>query len=64
MTVTYKTKMWFGKHKGTKMSEVPASYLLQIYNSPYKTDNDFMHYVRTNLKEIEERAKRESKINK
>ncbi len=61
MIVEHTTKMWFGKHKGLEMQKVPASYLLYIYHSSNKTDNDFMWYVYKILEDIKERAEREKK---
>lgn len=42
------TPMPWGKYKGTPMEDVPASYLLWLYDVGTK-DNDIMHYIRENL---------------
>lgn len=58
--------MPFGKHKGKKMMDVPASYILYMYdlikpiapNKRYLTQKDFVKYVEAN-KEVLEKQKKE-----
>lgn len=50
------TPMRWGKYKGTKMEDVPASYLLWLYDVGCK-DNDVMHYIRENLDVLQKELK-------
>lgn len=56
--------MPFGKHRGTKMANVPASYLLYIYEQPWIKGN-LEQYIFENLdvlkKEVEENANKARK---
>lgn len=55
MTLNDKSPMPFGAHKGKKMADVPAHYLLWIYEQ----NLDVMNYIKENmdalLKEINKR---------
>jgi len=43
------TLMPWGKHQGVKMSDVPASYLLWLYEQPWIKDWKELHaYLRAN----------------
>jgi len=56
-TLTDKSKMPWGKHRGKAMEDIPASYLLWLYNQTTKSDNDVMHYIRENLDVLEKEVK-------
>lgn len=49
--------MPFGKHKGEKMENVPASYLLWLYEND-KCNKEVKEYVLDNLDVIKEQIKR------
>jgi len=51
--------MPFGKYKGTKMANVPASYLIWIYENN-KCSIEVIKYVRENLDVLKEESKREN----
>lgn len=60
--ITYndETIMPFGKHKGKHLSDVPASYLLWLYEqNKYKPMTSLQEYIHKNLdvleKEVEEK---------
>lgn len=61
------SEMPFGTHKGKKMSEVPAQYLLWMYEAYMKSDESthngsrVINYVLINKEEIEKRALTETK---
>lgn len=58
-----KSLMPFGKHKGTAMANVPANYLLYIYENMTLHDN-LKNYIQKNLEGLRaevKRAARESK---
>ena len=57
--LTDNSLMPFGKHKGTKMANVPASYLIWIYENN-KCSIEVIKYVRENLDVLKEESKRES----
>ena len=42
------TIMWFGKHKGEKLINVPGRYLLDLYNSG-KAYGKILEYLEDNL---------------
>jgi uncharacterized protein (DUF3820 family) len=49
--LTDESKMPYGKYKGTKMANVPASYLLYIKEQGYAS-HDVAEYILENLKAI------------
>jgi uncharacterized protein (DUF3820 family) len=51
--------MPFGKYKGTEMANVPASYLIWIYENN-KCSLEVIKYVRDNLDVLTEEVKREN----
>ena len=51
--------MPFGKYKGTKMANVPASYLIWIFENN-KCSIEVIKYVRENLDVLKEEVKREN----
>lgn len=56
------TKMPFGKHKGTKLKDVPASYLLWLYGemaSQKTPQGPLFQYLKVNLRALEEEAREE-----
>ena len=52
--VTHNTPLWFGRHKGKRMSKIPAKYLLAISKYDNLTDA-----LKRYLKENAEVLKRE-----
>lgn len=58
VTYTDETPMPFGKYKGTKLANVPASYLLWLYENG-NTFGAMRDYLRDNLDVIKEEIKRE-----
>ena len=48
MALTDESIMPFGKHKGEKMANVPASYLLWLYEEN-KCAGDIKEYIKDNL---------------
>ena len=52
--------MPFGKYKGDKMANVPASYLLWLYENE-KCNKEVLDYVLYNLDVIKEQIKRSKK---
>jgi len=44
--------MPFGKYKGSKMIDVPASYLLWLYDNGLK-DGDIKNYILNNMETLE-----------
>jgi len=48
-----------GKHKGTKLVNVPNKYLLYIYENEMVSSERLKKYIETNLEAIKELAKRE-----
>lgn len=63
MEYTDDTIMPFGKYKGIKLGEVPADYLLFIYNEFEDLHSNFKKYLRIN-KHILEREVISNKNNK
>lgn len=56
--LTDESPMPWGKYKGEKMANVPASYLIYIYENG-KYDMDFGRYVIDNLDVLKTEVKRE-----
>lgn len=48
MTLTDKSPMPFGKHKGVEMANVPADYLLWLYENNKCTD-EVKEYIEDNM---------------
>lgn len=48
-----------GKHKGTKMQDVPAKHLLYIYENGYNINERVKQYIEANLDVIKQQAKSE-----
>ena len=67
MKFTDESVMPFGKHKGKKMANVPAQYLLWIWentnrginNAFYRINRNVFDYIEQNLKDLKIEAKRE-----
>lgn len=49
--------MPYGKHKGTRMEEVPASYLLWLYDND-KCSNDVKKYIEDNMDVLNDEVKK------
>lgn len=52
--------MPFGKHKGIKMCNVPASYLIWLYENTNRKDlnTEIAHYIKDNLDVLKQEVKR------
>jgi uncharacterized protein (DUF3820 family) len=48
MTLTDKSPMPFGVHKGTEMANVPASYLIWLYEND-KCSDSVREYIEDNM---------------
>lgn len=48
-TYTDETELRFGKHKGTKLANVPASYLTWYYEAPGIKNPSLMAYIKDNM---------------
>ena len=61
MTINDNSLMPFGKYRNVKMANVPASYLIWLYNTGGNTYSDVRAYIKNNLevlqKEIEQNNK-------
>jgi len=56
------SKMTFGKHKGAKYEDVPASYFLWMLKKFDKFhDKELEDYIKTNKTDLEERAELEER---
>ena len=53
--------MPWGKHKGDKMINVPASYLLWLYENDKCGFGDVFHYIKDNLDVIKQQITNEQK---
>jgi len=53
---TDETEITFGKYKGTKLANVPASYLLWLYDNN-KCGYELKTYIRNNHEQLEKEAK-------
>lgn len=60
MKLNDESPMPFGKYKGDKMANVPASYLLWLYENE-KCNKEVLDYVLYNLDVIKEQIKRSKK---
>jgi len=54
--LTDESPMLFGKHKGTQMANVPASYLLWLYDQP-RCYRSIKRYVQENEQLLREEVK-------
>lgn len=52
MILTDESPMPWGKHKGTPMKDVPASYLLFMYDSQLLNKGAVMNYVIDNMQAL------------
>lgn len=59
--MTDDTPMPFGKHKGTRMKDVPADYLLWWVDSECVGFDDLREYIKVNVQGLNEEAEKESK---
>lgn len=57
MTLTDKSPMPFGIHKGTSMANVPAEYLLWLYDNG-KCSQEVRDYIEDNLDVLRQEVKR------
>jgi uncharacterized protein (DUF3820 family) len=60
MALNDNSPMPFGKYKGEKMANVPADYLMWLYNE-IKCNKDVRDYIEDNLDVLEQEIKRENK---
>jgi uncharacterized protein (DUF3820 family) len=56
--LTDESLMPFGKYKGDKMTNVPASYLIWLYDNG-KCSSDVSEYIKENLDVLNEEIKRQ-----
>jgi uncharacterized protein (DUF3820 family) len=56
-TLTDNSPMPFGKHKGEKMANVPAAYLMWLYDEN-KCNREVREYIEDNLDVLKEEVKR------
>lgn len=61
MKLTDESLMPFGKYKGEKMANVPASYLIWLYDEN-KCNRNVREYIEDNLDVIQEEIKRNSHV--
>lgn len=59
---TDKTLMPFGQYKGEALANVPASYLLWIYDNVTLSE-PLKEYIKDNLTALKQEAKKSSKFN-
>lgn len=52
-------RLQHGKHKGKAIDEVPARYLLSVFNRVMEDYSQFMRYVRSHYNSIKLRAENE-----
>ena len=54
--LTHEDPMPFGKHKGTPMKDVPASYLFYLWTNGISNEphNPVFGYINDNIKELEQ----------
>jgi uncharacterized protein (DUF3820 family) len=55
-TLTDQSIMSFGKYKGHKLANVPADYLIFIYNE-YDLKLDLKQYIKDNLQGLQQEVK-------
>ena len=58
--LTDESKMPFGKYAGQKLANVPASYLLWLYNEN-KCYGELKSYIKENLQVLQTEIKRDAK---
>ena len=56
MTLTDNSYMPFGAHKGSKMGDIPADYLIFLWDKR-KCYGDVKEYIRENLPTLREQVK-------
>jgi len=61
MALTDESLMPFGLHKGSKMTNVPASYLMYLYDSG-KCTKDVRDYIEDNLDVLKQEIKQKQKV--
>lgn len=49
--------MPMGKHKGDKMIDVPAKYLIYIYENKMCTNQRVIDYIESNMEVLKQQAK-------
>lgn len=59
--VTDETIMWFGKYKGSRLADVPASYLMWCYDQNVQQDKLGM-YIKRQLRSLRREAEDEMLI--
>jgi uncharacterized protein (DUF3820 family) len=52
------TEMPFGKHKGKKLANVPAEYLLWLYGNADQLDVGLKAYINANMQGLRREAER------
>lgn len=61
MKYTDNTVINFGKYEGFKLANIPASYLIFLYESK-KADSDLREYIVDNLDALQFEMKQEKKV--
>lgn len=67
---TDEDKILFGKHSGRKLANVPASYLLWLWDQPKFHHNGYEHevrvrlYIKDNLEVLKKEVSEQSKLRK
>jgi uncharacterized protein (DUF3820 family) len=54
-------RMMFGEHEGKMLHDVPASYLIWIYNNLFKLRGDMRTYIEENMEDLKKEAELEPK---
>lgn len=58
--MTDESEMTFGKHKGIKLANIPADYLIWLYEN-VQLDNDLKAYIKDNEAGLRKEIEREPK---
>ena len=59
-TLTDEDEMPYGKHKGKKMANVPAEYLIWLSKQPTLKRDSLFYYIEENMDVLLEEVKREN----
>ena len=64
MTINDDSLMPFGKYRNVKMANVPASYLIWLYNTGGNTYSDVRAYIKNNLEILQKEVEQINKYKK
>lgn len=56
MKLTDETIMWFGPHKGNPLEDVPAHYLIWLYDNN-KCEKELREYIKENMDVLQHEIK-------